>query len=106
MSKDERREMKERLEAIRTYIMLEEEAKAYCNDNPQISSKRWFRYYGLYCSGKDIQADVRALGEILLNKEVKLSLGYGQSIISMSRQAITQDLTQNLVEEETPTKSR
>ncbi len=103
MNKEEKREMKERLEALRVYLKLSQEAIIECQVNEVISSKKWFRYYGLYCAGKDIQADTRALGQELLNKtqSLKASLGYGIELIESSSMLITKDLSQETSLEET-----
>jgi len=103
MNKEERRNMKERLQVLRVYLNLSQEAILYCQENEVISSKRWFRYYGLYCAGKDIQADVTELGKTLISKSenLKTSLGYGESLIKNSCLVIAADLNKEVTEEET-----
>lgn len=119
MKNDEKRKLKERLLLSRTYLELSSEAVEYCKVNAFIGSRRWFQYYGLYCSGKELIAQLSVVRtkelETVLNylgeaskdlgvclKEVPIevsSIMYGQNLIDNMRLNIARELPEELTEE-------
>ena len=87
---------KKNLRLVRNYLSLIGEALAYCEQNPVISAKRWFRYYGLYCLGKTLQVEsTQVLGDVLKSKPVKQSLMYSNDLIDDIRAQINADLSKD-----------
>lgn len=100
MSKEKRNEMKEELkktkeELIRErYNTLAKDAKTYI-EFYSITFKEWLKMYGLYSTGKDVNADVIELGNAILGANVIITSELEEELIAQSNESIKSYISSN-----------
>lgn len=59
----------------------------------KLNFREWIRNYGLYCSGKDINADVTKLGQALYNVELTRGVTTSErALIETTKESIAAEL--------------